>query len=46
VQPPAAPDPAHGFLLAAAGTPGARAQIERWCGEHGLRPWEHFLAVA
>ena len=46
VQPPAAPDPAHGFLLAAAGTPGAREKIERWCGEHGLRRWEHYLAVA
>ncbi|MBX3028225.1 glycosyltransferase [bacterium] len=46
VQRPAAPDPAHGFLLAAAGTPGAREQIQAWFVQHGLRPWEHFLAVA
>lgn len=46
VHRPAAPDPALGFLLAAAGTPGAREQIGRWFARHGLRPWEHYLAVA
>lgn len=43
---PAAPDPADGFLLAAVGTPGAREWIESWFAQHGLRRWEHFLAVA
>lgn len=46
VHRPAAPDPAHGFLLAAAGTPGAREQIGQWFARHGLRPWAHYLAVA
>lgn len=46
VHPPAAPDPTCGFLLAAAGTPGARAQIEAWFERHALRRWEHFIAVA
>jgi glycosyltransferase involved in cell wall biosynthesis len=46
VRRPDSPDPAAGFLLAAAGTPGARQHIERWFAAHGLRRWEHFLAVA
>jgi glycosyltransferase involved in cell wall biosynthesis len=46
VRPPAAPDRGAGFLLAAAGTPGARAQIEAWCEAHGLRRWHDYLAVA
>ncbi len=46
VESPAAPDPGQGFCLAAAGTPGARAQIERHFAAHGLRAWHHFLAVA
>lgn len=46
VYPPAAPDPEQGFAFAAAGTAGARAQLEQWFVQHGLRSWEHFIAVA
>lgn len=43
---PTAPDPDGGFLLIAAGTPGAREWIEDWFSQHGLRRWDHYLAVA
>jgi glycosyltransferase involved in cell wall biosynthesis len=46
VHRPATPDPAEGFLLIAVGAPGAREWIAGWFAQHGLRPWEHFLAVA
>ena len=46
VHRPAAPNPGDGFLLIAAGTPGAREWITGWFAQHGLRPWEHYLAVA
>lgn len=46
VHRPAAPDPADAFLLVAVGTPGAREWIEGWFAQHGLRRWEHYLAVA
>ena len=46
VQRPAPPDPDEGFSLAAAGSPGSRQAIERWLEDHGLRRWQHFLAVA
>ena len=37
---------ADGFVLAAAGSLGAREQIERWLQQLGLRPWDDYLAVA
>lgn len=43
---PAAPLPGAGFLLIAVGTPGAREWIEGWFAQHGLRRWQHYLAVA
>ena len=46
VHSPAAPDRRRGFLLAAAGTPGARAQLEALFETHGLRRWDDYLAVA
>lgn len=46
VLPAGTPDPDAGFLLAAAGSPGARQRIEDWLLQHDLRRWEHFLAVA
>jgi len=37
----------HGsFVLAAAGTPGAREAIEHWLERSGLQPWRDYLAVA
>jgi glycosyltransferase involved in cell wall biosynthesis len=39
-------DPADGFVLAAVGVPGARAQIETYLQTHGLRAWHDYLAVA
>lgn len=35
-----------GFLLAASGTPGARAHIEAWLADNGLQPWRDYLAIA
>ncbi|MFN8640544.1 MAG: hypothetical protein U0802_02355 [Candidatus Binatia bacterium] len=46
VHRPAPPDRSAGFVLIAVGTPGAREWIASWLAEHGLRPWEHYLAVA
>jgi glycosyltransferase involved in cell wall biosynthesis len=43
---PAALDPADGFVLAAAGSLGAREQIESWLQQLGLRPWADYLSVA
>lgn len=34
------------FVLAAAGTPGAREVIEHWLEASGLQPWRDYLAVA
>ena len=39
-------DPADGFVLAAVGVPGARAQIETYLQTRGLRAWHDYLAVA
>ena len=39
-------DPADGFVLAAVGVPGARAQIETFLQGRGLRAWHDYLAVA
>jgi S-adenosylhomocysteine hydrolase len=39
-------DPADGFVLAAVGVPGARAQIETFLQTRGLRSWHDYLAVA
>jgi hypothetical protein len=39
-------EPADGFVLAAVGVPGARAQIERYLEMRGLRAWHDYLAVA
>jgi glycosyltransferase involved in cell wall biosynthesis len=46
VHAPGLPDRRHGFILAAAGAVGARARIELWLQQHGLRPWQDYLAVA
>jgi glycosyltransferase involved in cell wall biosynthesis len=45
VHPPHAPERRHGFLLAAAGAVGARACLENWLRQCGLRPWSDYLAV-
>lgn len=46
VYPPHAPDRRAGFILAAAGAPGARRSIEGWLQHCGLRPYVDYLAVA
>jgi hypothetical protein len=46
VYPPHAPDRRAGFILAAAGAPGARQSIESWLQHCGLRPYVDYLAVA
>jgi glycosyltransferase involved in cell wall biosynthesis len=43
---PAALERQRNFVLAAAGSPGAREAIEHWLGRLGLQPWRDFLAVA
>jgi glycosyltransferase involved in cell wall biosynthesis len=43
---PRALDPSDGFVLAAAGSPGARHGIESWLRRQGLQPWADYLAVA
>jgi glycosyltransferase involved in cell wall biosynthesis len=35
-----------GFVLVAAGSPGARAGVETWLQHGGLQPWDDYLAVA
>jgi hypothetical protein len=35
-----------GLILAAVGLLGARAEIERYLQDRGLRPWENYIAVA
>ena len=47
--PVCAPDALHcsrSFVLAAAGSPGARDGITGWLEGSGLRPWRDYLAVA
>jgi glycosyltransferase involved in cell wall biosynthesis len=46
VDAPSALCHADGFVLAAAGTRGAREAIEEWLQARGLRPWDDYLAVA
>lgn len=46
VHRPAAPEAAHGFLLIAVGTPGARDWIAAWLAQHDWHPWRDYLAVA
>lgn len=43
---PEAVRPGDGFILCAVGSPGARARIEAYLGDRGLRPWEDYLSVA
>ena len=40
------PERRNGFVLVAAGSPGARADIETWLQRGGLQPWDDYLAVA
>lgn len=40
------PERDAGFILIAVGTPGARAWITDWLGQHDLQPWRDYLAVA
>ena len=35
-----------GFILSAVGLPGGRECIDSWLQQHGLRPWDDYLAVA
>jgi glycosyltransferase involved in cell wall biosynthesis len=46
VEAPHAPQRSDGFVLAATGSPGARAAIEQCLQRSGLRPWSNYLAVA
>jgi hypothetical protein len=46
VYPPHVPDRQAGFVLVAAGTPGAREGIESWLHACGLRAGTDYLAVA
>ena len=46
VHAPRLPERRDGFVLAAAGSPGAREDIEAWLQAGGLRPWVDYLAVA
>lgn len=39
-------DPGDGFIIAAVGVPGARAQIEAYLQTRGLQPWADYLCVA
>lgn len=39
-------DPADGYILAAVGVPGARAQIETFLQARGSHPWDNYLCVA
>lgn len=43
---PETADANDGYILAAAGTIGARQEIEAWLQQLGLRPWRDYLAVA
>jgi glycosyltransferase involved in cell wall biosynthesis len=40
------PDRGNGFVLIAAGSPGARERIEAWLQHSGLHRWDDYLAVA
>jgi len=46
IHAPHAPERCNGFVLAATGTPGARAYLEGWFQQCGLRACDDYLAVA
>jgi len=46
VEVPGVAERSGGFILAAAGAPGARAGIEAWLHAGGWQPWSDYLAVA